>query len=107
MTVPSDFPRPAVALVMVSWNSWRHTIECLDSVLGQAWPNFHVFIVDNASADGSVEQIAAWCARPRAEADWARHKGVERYTDRAEPTPIGTRVLDRPEGVVPLAAPDC
>src|SRR5262245_16579850 len=99
MTAASDPSRPAVALVMVSWNSWVHTIECLDSLFGQAWPNFHVFIVDNASADGSVEQIAKWCAEPRAGADWARHQGVERYTDRAERAPIGTRVLDRPEGV--------
>lgn len=107
MTAPSDSSRPAVALVMVSWNSWRHTIECLDSVFGQAWPGFHVFIVDNASADGSVEQIAAWCAQPRAEASWVRHEGVARSTHRAEPAPIGTRVLDRPEGLVPPAPPGC
>jgi len=98
---------PAVAIIFVSWNSWRHTLECLDSVLGQSHQNFHAFIVDNDSADQSVEQIAAWCNRPEAEACWRRHDGVIRYTDGADVAPIGYRIVDRPAGALPPPVEGC
>lgn len=102
-----DGPMTSVALILVSWNSWRHTVECLDSVLGQSWPRFHVFIVDNDSADQSVEHIAAWCEQPRAEETWSRHEGVRRYTDRGSAASVGHRIFDRPERALPPAPEGC
>jgi GT2 family glycosyltransferase len=78
-----NFPAIRVAIVLVNWNGWRECIECIDSLLAQAHPNFHIFIVDNDSADGSLEHIAAWCAAPEADPNWRRHPGVGRYTDDA------------------------
>lgn len=98
---------PAVAIVLVSWNSRRHCVECLDSLLGQRYGNFHVFIVDNDSADRSVERIAEWCARPRAEPAWRRHEGVERYTAANAGAAIPCRVLERPQPALAPAPPGC
>ena len=59
-----DSRLPSVAIVLVNWNSWRHTIECLDALLAQTYTNFCVFVVDNDSQDQSIERISEWCAKP-------------------------------------------
>jgi len=51
---------PKVTLITLNWNSWRDTIECLESVLKINYPNFNVILVDNNSQDGSFEQIISW-----------------------------------------------
>lgn len=46
-----------VGILLLNWNSWADTVECAASVLGSDHKNFEIIIVDNASADGSVEKI--------------------------------------------------
>jgi len=50
-----------LGIVLVNWNRWADTIECLESVLRSSVP-VRVVVIDNASADGSPERIAAWAA---------------------------------------------
>ena len=91
-----------VALVLVNWNGWRDCIECIDSVLVQSHRNFHIFIVDNDSRDGSIDQIVAWCAAPEADPNWRRQLGVDRYTDQPVRSSVPCRVVDRSDkGVLP------
>jgi GT2 family glycosyltransferase len=49
-----------VYIIVLNWNGWRDTIECLESVLRLAYPNFKVIVCDNASSDGSLEHIRSW-----------------------------------------------
>lgn len=49
--------KPHVSVVIVNWNGKRFLKPCLDSVFGQSYKSYDVFIVDNASADGSVKFI--------------------------------------------------
>ncbi|HKT73924.1 MAG TPA: glycosyltransferase family 2 protein [Steroidobacteraceae bacterium] len=98
---------PAVAVVLVNWNSWENVIECLDSLVTQSHSNFHVFVVDNESHDGSVEQITQWCAAPRATPGWRSPAGVERGTQRSLIAPIVLRVVDRPEHPLPPPPAEC
>ena len=61
MTSSTDSERrPVVSAVVVNWNMREHTLACLDS-LGAAGdtPGMEVIVVDNASSDGSVEEIRA------------------------------------------------
>ncbi len=51
---------PKVAIIILNWNGWRDTIECLESVFRIDYPNYQVIVVDNASTDNSVERIKAW-----------------------------------------------
>lgn len=51
---------PRVYVVILNWNGWRDTIECLDSVLKCDYANIHPIVCDNASTDGSVEEILKW-----------------------------------------------
>jgi GT2 family glycosyltransferase len=71
---------PFVAVVLVNWNSWRDCIECIDTVLAQQFSRFHIFVVDNASQDHSVEQLQTWCASPSRSPTWRCHDGIDRWT---------------------------
>lgn len=62
-----------VSIILVNWNGWKDTIECLESVLRLNYPEFRVIVCDNASADDSLQKIACWakgelpakCRNPR------------------------------------------
>jgi GT2 family glycosyltransferase len=47
-----------VEVVVLNWNGWKDTLACLMSLQTLDYPNFHVTVVDNASSDDSVAQIA-------------------------------------------------
>ncbi len=49
-----------VYIVLVNWNGWRDTIECLESVFRLDYPDFTVVVCDNDSSDGSLERIREW-----------------------------------------------
>jgi len=51
---------PKVAIIILNWNGWKDTIECLESVLRNTYPNYQIIVIDNASTDGSIEKIKAW-----------------------------------------------
>jgi len=51
---------PKVAIIILNWNGWRDTIECLESVQRLTYPNYQIIVVDNGSTDHSVERIKAW-----------------------------------------------
>ena len=54
---------PKVAIIILNWNGWKDTIECLESVFRIDYPNYQVIVVDNGSTDDSVEHIRK--AHPR------------------------------------------
>jgi GT2 family glycosyltransferase len=49
-----------VYIVIVNWNGWRHTIECLESLLRLNADDFSVIVCDNGSTDGSIEKLKQW-----------------------------------------------
>ena len=51
---------PPVYVLVLNWNCWADTVECLESVFRSDYPNYRVIVCDNGSADGSLEHIAAW-----------------------------------------------
>lgn len=48
---------PRIAIVTPSLNQAEYLEECIDSVLGQGYPNLEYVIMDGGSSDGSVEII--------------------------------------------------
>ena len=51
---------PKVYILILNYNGWADTIECLESVLKSDCPNYQVIIIDNNSSDNSIEYIKAW-----------------------------------------------
>lgn len=62
MNIFGAFMIPRVSIVILNWNGWEDTIECLESVYQIDYPNFHVILVDNNSQDNSIEKIRDYCA---------------------------------------------
>jgi GT2 family glycosyltransferase len=48
-----------VSCVIVNWNGWRDTLDCLASLREQDYKSLEVIVVDNGSSDDSVERIRA------------------------------------------------
>lgn len=48
------------AIIVLNWNNWQDTIECLESLQRLTYPNYQVIVVDNGSSDGSLQKIKAW-----------------------------------------------
>jgi GT2 family glycosyltransferase len=51
---------PSVFVIVLNWNSWKQTIECLGNIFRNDYPNYRVIVCDNNSQDGSLEYIKAW-----------------------------------------------
>jgi GT2 family glycosyltransferase len=49
-----------VCIIIVNWNGWGDTIECLESVFRLEYDDFQVVLCDNDSTDRSLEYIRAW-----------------------------------------------
>jgi len=51
----------SVAIIILNWNGWRDTIECLESLYQNNYQNYSVIVVDNNSDDESVQKIKEYC----------------------------------------------
>lgn len=51
---------PTTGLVLLNWNGWRDTVECLESLQRATGLDHQVIVADNGSDDGSIERIEAW-----------------------------------------------
>lgn len=49
-----------VYVILLNWNGWKDTVQCLESVLKSDYRSYRVVVCDNDSTDGSVEKIKAW-----------------------------------------------
>lgn len=46
-----------VAIIILNWNAYDDTFECLKSLEHLTYPYLHVFLVDNASQDNSFDKL--------------------------------------------------
>jgi len=51
---------PKTYVVIVNWNGWKDTIECLESVFHLRNDNFVAIVCDNGSSDDSLRRIEEW-----------------------------------------------
>lgn len=51
---------PLIVISILNWNGWQNTIECLESVYAQDYPNYLAAVVDNGSCDNSADRIRRW-----------------------------------------------
>lgn len=48
---------PLVYIVLLNWNGWQDTVECVESCKKLSYRNVRILIVDNGSTDGSIEEL--------------------------------------------------
>ncbi len=49
-----------VYILILNWNGWIDTVECLESIFRLDYPKFNVIVCDNYSQDGSLDKIEEW-----------------------------------------------
>jgi GT2 family glycosyltransferase len=101
---PPAATQPHVYIVVLNWNGWQDTIECLESVFRLEYPGFTVIVCDNASSDGSMEKIQDWagghiraaCSSP----------DLRRLVMPPCPKPVAFVAIPASEVAAPTAPPD-
>ncbi|HEX7075186.1 MAG TPA: glycosyltransferase family 2 protein [Hyphomicrobiaceae bacterium] len=53
-------PAPGTAIVVLNWNGWSDTIECLESLFRLDPGPQRIVVCDNASEDNSLDHLIAW-----------------------------------------------
>ncbi len=51
---------PSVAILLLNWNGYQDTLECLDSLRNLTYPNFKIILCDNGSSDNSIQHFEQW-----------------------------------------------
>jgi len=49
--------KPSVAIIIVNWNNYKDTSQCLDSIRSIDYPNYQLIVVDNGSKDKSDDNL--------------------------------------------------
>lgn len=55
--------RPLVTIILPTYNAAADVDRAVHSALGQSWRELEVIVVDDASSDGTVAVVEAWCRR--------------------------------------------
>lgn len=76
-----------VYIILLNWNGWIDTIECLESVFRSNYPNYQVIVCDNNSQDRSLEHIQAW-AEGRLDVSLPTTNSLRRLSFPPVPKPI-------------------
>jgi GT2 family glycosyltransferase len=82
-----------VAIVVLNWNGWERTVECLEAVRGLDYPDYLSVVVDNGSRDGSPARLREWAGQrgvrvvscTRAEAEQGGAPEAERELEATPP----------------------
>lgn len=51
-----------VIIIILNWNGWKDTLECLESVYQIEYLNYDIIVVDNGSKDESIKKIKNYVA---------------------------------------------
>jgi len=66
---------PEVTIIILNWNGWRDTVDCLDTILAIGYPRYNTIIVDNGSTDDSVVEIKKWVKEKcEAQSEFSSHE---------------------------------
>jgi GT2 family glycosyltransferase len=90
-----------VYVVLVNYNGWRDTVECLESLLRSDYPDFRVIVCDNASPNDSVARLLAWADGQEAPAPVSG--AMREFSHPPLPKPIPHAVLSAEQPISPAA----
>lgn len=85
-----------VYVLILNWNGWRDTVECIESVLRSSYSSYRVIVCDNGSEDGSLERIKAW-AEGQADQSVPEHDSLRALSFPPVPKPVRCVCYDRSE----------
>ncbi len=95
LTKATSICKPKTYIILLNYNGWEDTLECLESVLKIDYSNYQIVVVDNASPNNSMEKICDW-AEGKLEAPLA-DESMKNYSCPHEQKPIKYTLLSRNE----------
>jgi len=81
---------PKIAIIILNWNGWKDTINCLETVFQSNYQDYRVILIDNGSTDGSIEKIQKW-------ANGELQSCPKFFIHSAKNKPISITILEREE----------
>ncbi len=76
-----------VYIIILNYNGWRDTIECLESVLKNDYKNYQIIVVDNNSPNKSMDYIKSW-ADGKQEVIYDENSQLKHLSQPHEPKPL-------------------
>jgi GT2 family glycosyltransferase len=55
--------KSSVGILVLTWNDWKNTVACLESIFKTNYNNFDVFLIDNNSNYENLNNIIQWCKK--------------------------------------------
>jgi GT2 family glycosyltransferase len=83
-----------LGIVIVNWNGWQNTLECLEAIFRMQGFQGPVVVVDNGSQDGSIDMLIAWAMGQVCVIPQSRQPQIERLVIPPVTKPITTRILE-------------
>lgn len=90
---PKNTHQTKLAIILVNWNGWHHTIECLESIFKNECEDFIAIVCDNASTDGSWEKIIDWAKGD--EISCPTNDDMAPYSQPSCLKPLALKVIDK------------
>jgi hypothetical protein len=81
-----------VYIILLNWNNWPDTLECLESLFRLDYPNYRIVVCDNGSTDNSLEYLQAWASN---RLDALAPPFLRKYSFPPVGKPIPCQTLDR------------
>lgn len=53
-----DMKKPSVAVVVLNYKGWKDSVQCIKSLFGQTYDNFHILLIENGSNDQSADELS-------------------------------------------------
>lgn len=68
-----------VTIIILNWNGWETTIECLESLYQIEYPTYNVVLIDNGSDDSSINKIKEFCqGRLKIQSDFFEYSSINK-----------------------------
>jgi GT2 family glycosyltransferase len=83
-----------VYILLLNWNGWQDTVECLESVFRIDYPDYRVIVCDNGSTDDSIEKIRLW-AEGKSMVEVSAENPLRRHSWPPVPKPVSFVEYDR------------
>jgi GT2 family glycosyltransferase len=95
-TMPRD---PVVVAIVLNWNGWIDTVECVESLLRSVRLPDYIVVCDNGSKDDSLERMREW-ADGLLVVETALGNGARSWAYRPAPKPLPYTDITSPEALL-------
>jgi len=87
-----------VYIILLNYNGWQDTIECLESVLKNDYKNYQIIVVDNDSPNNSMDYIISW-AKGKQKVNYYENFQLKHLSQPFEKKPLEFILYDKEEAL--------